>query len=123
MVDSCGWLELLSAGPNAKDYEGPLSDRAKLIVPSICLQEVYRHALAHKGPREARLAAAAMLRAQVTPHDAGLAFQAAALGRRHRLAMADSIVYATARRHGALLWTQDADFKGLPGVKFIAKRR
>jgi len=36
--------------------------------------------------------------------------------------MADSIMLATAQRSGAILWTQDVDFEGLPGVRFLAKR-
>ena len=45
------------------------------------------------------------------------------MGRRHHLALADSIVYATAQMHGAKLWTQDAAFKDLDGVHFVAKKR
>ena len=37
--------------------------------------------------------------------------------------IADSIIYATAQKYGAVLWTQDADFKGLEGVKFYSKRK
>jgi predicted nucleic acid-binding protein len=33
--------------------------------------------------------------------------------------MADSIVLATARAFAATLWTQDADFAGLEGVKYV----
>jgi len=57
------------------------------------------------------------------PHDGGVALEAAAMGRRHHLALADSIVYATAQMHGAKLWTQDAAFKDLDGVHFVAKKR
>jgi predicted nucleic acid-binding protein len=35
--------------------------------------------------------------------------------------MADSIMLATAREYGAPLWTQDADFEGLDGVRYMAK--
>ncbi len=38
----------------------------------------------------------------------------------HRLTMAGSIMLATARTHDATLWTQDADFEGLAGVRFKA---
>ncbi len=34
------------------------------------------------------------------------------------LAMADSILYATARDNEATLWTQDGDFEGLENVEF-----
>jgi toxin FitB len=32
--------------------------------------------------------------------------------------MTDSIIYATARQAGAVVWTQDADFDGLDGVRY-----
>ncbi|MEY4816072.1 MAG: hypothetical protein RLZZ162_3145 [Verrucomicrobiota bacterium] len=55
---------------------------------------------------------------QVIALDSTLALDAA----RHPLPLADSIVYATALRHGAILWTQDEHFKDLPHVKYSAKR-
>ena len=39
----------------------------------------------------------------------------------YSLPLPDSLVYATAQRLGAILWTQDDDFKGLPGVRYFAK--
>jgi len=36
--------------------------------------------------------------------------------------MADSVMLATAQRHRATLWTQDADFDGLPGARYYAKQ-
>ena len=39
----------------------------------------------------------------------------------YRLATADTIVYATARSHGADLRTGDAHFDGLPEVRFVPK--
>jgi predicted nucleic acid-binding protein len=53
--------------------------------------------------------------------DAALALRAAALGLRHKLPLADSIIYATAQAAAATVWTQDSDFEGLPGVKFWRK--
>ena len=37
--------------------------------------------------------------------------------------MADSIIYAAAREFGAMLWTQDGDSQGLPGVAYWPKRK
>lgn len=54
--------------------------------------------------------------------DPSLAFDAAHLGVELKLAPADSVVLATARRHGATLWTQDDDFEGFAGVKYRKKR-
>jgi predicted nucleic acid-binding protein len=45
--------------------------------------------------------------------------EAARLGLRLGLPMADSLILATARAHGATLWTQDADFDGVDGVRFV----
>ena len=45
------------------------------------------------------------------------------LGHRLKLPLADSIIYATAQAHGATLWTQDAHFDGLPGVRYTPKQR
>jgi predicted nucleic acid-binding protein len=58
-----------------------------------------------------------MQRGHVVEIDLSLALEAAVNG----LPMADSLIYATARRHGATLWTQDAHFDGLPGVRYFAK--
>jgi hypothetical protein len=32
--------------------------------------------------------------------------------------MADSVVHATGQLEGATIWTQDADFQHLPGVRY-----
>jgi predicted nucleic acid-binding protein len=40
-----------------------------------------------------------------------------------KLAMADSIILATARVHDAVLWTQDSHFAGLEAVHYIAKKK
>jgi predicted nucleic acid-binding protein len=41
---------------------------------------------------------------------------------KHGLAMADSIVYATARRYDAKLVMGDTDFEGLPGALVIRSK-
>jgi toxin FitB len=64
-------------------------------------------------------AVAAMRRATIAPIDESLALEAADVSLVHGLAMADSLVYATARRHRAQLVTADADFEDLPGAVVI----
>jgi predicted nucleic acid-binding protein len=61
----------------------------------------------------------ALRRATIAPVDESLALEAADLSLIHGLAMADSLVYATAQRHGATLVTADADFQGLPGAVVV----
>lgn len=55
--------------------------------------------------------------------DERLAVDAASYGVELKLPLADSIIYATAQRCGATLWTLDSDFEGLKGVKFFQKSR
>ena len=71
---------------------------------------------------EQAVAVAARLKEQhVVPLDETLALEAADLSLRHGLAMADAIVYATARAMGATLVTSDVDFAALPGVQYLAR--
>jgi predicted nucleic acid-binding protein len=64
-------------------------------------------------------AVSALRRATIAPVDEALALEAADVSLAHGLAMADSLVYATARRFGATLVTGDADFDGLPDAIVI----
>jgi predicted nucleic acid-binding protein len=64
-------------------------------------------------------AVAALRRATIAPVDESLALEAADLSFALGLAMAASLVYATARRYGARLVTGDADFQGLPGAVVV----
>jgi predicted nucleic acid-binding protein len=60
-----------------------------------------------------------MRRATIAAVDESLALEAADISLAHGLAMADSLVYATARRHGARLVTADADFQDLPHTTVV----
>jgi predicted nucleic acid-binding protein len=64
-------------------------------------------------------AVAALRRAAVAAVDEALALEAADLSLAHGLAMADAIVYATARRFDATLVTADSDFEGLTAAVVI----
>jgi predicted nucleic acid-binding protein len=63
-----------------------------------------------------------MQQGRIVELDSALALIAARIGTDTKLALADSVVLATARQADATLWTQDADFEGLPDVKFRAKK-
>ena len=64
-------------------------------------------------------AVSVMRRATIAPVDDSLALDAADLSLAHGLAMADAIIYATARRHRARIVTSDVDFEGLPEATVI----
>ena len=121
LVDSSGWLDFFSDGPNARHFAEPLSDPDWLIVPTVSLYEVFRVVLRERGEDDAVRAAALMGRGREVPLSSSLALEAARLAHEGRLAMADGIILATARHTGATLWTQDADFEGIAGVRYFAK--
>jgi len=123
VIDSSGWLEYLADGPNAAFFAPALEDTARLLVPTISVHEVFRRVLIHRGEDAALQAAALMHQGRLVPLSEGLALLSARLGVSHRLPLADSIMLASAREHAATLWTQDSDFRGLPGVRFVAARR
>ena len=118
VVDSSAWLEYLADTPRAKTFAAAIEDTGNLIVPVVCVFEVFRKVLRERGETAALQVAGVMQSAQVVPLDASLALAAA----RYDLPLADSLIYATARACGAVLWTQDEHFKDLPGVKFFPKK-
>ena len=123
LVDSCGWLEFLADGPNAGFFARPLANTEELLVPTICLLEVFRRVLQQRGEEAALDVAALMQQGTVVDLDAAIALDAADLGHELKLSLADSVILASARAHGATVWTQDAHFEGLPGVRYRAARR
>ena len=123
VVDFSGWLEYFADGPNAGFFAPAISKVDQLIVPSICLLEVCRRVLIQRGIEDAMQAAALMQVGRVVDLDTGLALLAAQIGVALKLALADSVVLATARAHNAVLWTQDQDFDGLDGVRYIARKQ
>jgi toxin FitB len=122
LVDSCGWLEYFAGGPNAGYFAAPLEDTGKLIVPTICLLEVFKHVLKQRDRHDALRAVATMRQGQIADLDASIAIDSARLGSTLHLPLADSVVLATARAHKAVVWTQDAHFKTLDGVRYFEKK-
>ena len=120
VVDSSGWLEYFANARNAGFFAPAIEDPAHLIVPSLSLSEVFKRVLQQRGENSALQAIALMLQGEVVVLDAGLAVATARLGASERLPLADSVMLATARARNAVLWTQDADFKGKDGVRFVA---
>ena len=122
LVDSSGWLEYFADGPNAGSFARPIEDVASLIVPSISLLEVFKRVLQQRSETDALRAVAMMQQGRVVDLDSELALTAAKLGNDLRLPLADSVIYATARKFDAAVWTQDNDFEGLEGVHYFPKR-
>jgi toxin FitB len=123
VVDSSAWLEYFAGGPNASYFAPAIEDVGRLVVPAVVVYEVYRRLLHSGRGGTDSLEVLGVLRAgRVVDLDASLAIDAAKVGLEHKLPLADSIVLATARRMRATLWTQDADFEGLEGVRYRPHR-
>lgn len=121
VVDSSGWLEYFADGPNASFFATAIERTDALVVPSISLHEVFQRVLSQRGEHAALRVIVQMQQGHVVELDAALAIEAARLSHDLKLPMADSVILQTARRHGAQLWTQDADLEGLEGVRYVAK--
>lgn len=119
IVDSSGWLEYLSDGPKASAFEKPLKDIENLIVPSICLYEVFKVVLRERGEDDALQAGALMKQGRIVDLTAEIALDAAKISHDKKLPMADSVIFATARECEATIWTMDKDFKALDGVRYF----
>ena len=119
IIDSSGWLEYFSDGPNAKHYLPPLNDTSSLIVPVITIYEVFKVVLREAAENEALQAIAAMQKGKIIDLDAKLAMDASKLSLQYNLPMADSIILATARAYDCVIWTQDSDFQDIEGVNYF----
>lgn len=117
VVDSSAWLEYFADGPNAQHFADAIEDTSVLVVPSIALLEVFKRISGHRDEATALQYVAVMQQGRVVALDAALALRAATLGLRHKLPLADSVIYATAQSVEAIVWTQDSDFEGLAGVR------
>lgn len=123
LVDSSGWLEWFADGAGARHFAKPLGDASMLVAPAISIVEVFRTLLRQRDESAALQAAAQMRQGRVVELDDMLAMEAARLSIEHALPMADSIILATARASRAVLWTLDADFEGIEGVRYFPKPR
>ena len=115
VVDSSGWLEYLADTDRASLFADAIEDTANLFVPVISIYEVFKKVLRERGEDSALQVASVMQSGFVIDLDSALALESA----RYQLPLADSLIYASAQRHDATLWTQDEHFKDLPNVRYF----
>lgn len=122
VVDSSGWLEYFADGQNADFFAPAIEDSDNLLVPVICLYEVYKRIAQMKDVSAAQTSVGDMLSGRLIFVDDSLALSAAQISLDLKLAMTDSLILSTTRFHAATLWTQDEHFKDLPDVRYIEKK-
>lgn len=123
VVDSSGWLEYLADAASADFFAPAIEAPENLVVSALSILEVFKWVLRERGEDAALQAAALMQQGSVVDLDVAQAIRAAKLGLEHKLPLADSVILATAWACDAVLWTQDADFEGLEGVRYRPKAR
>ncbi|MEK6614558.1 MAG: type II toxin-antitoxin system VapC family toxin [Bacteroidota bacterium] len=121
VVDSSAWLEYFADTKNGKKFEKVIENTELLLVPSITLYEVFKKILMERDEHIALQIVAHMKMGKVIELDMEIALSAAKFSKEFRLPMADSIIFATGKKYHATIWTQDADFKNLEGVKYFRK--
>lgn len=122
LVDTCGWLEFIADSVNASNYEKAILNIEELLVPTIVIYEVFKKILNDYDEDKAITITAHMRLGKVVDFDETIAINAAKISSEKKLPMADSIIYATAERHGAVLFTQDEHFSNLKNVKYFQKK-
>lgn len=122
VVDSSAWLEYFADAPNAGFFAPAIEAIDQLVVPTISVYEVFKRVLQQRDETAALQAAGVMLQGRVVDLTTEIALLAARTSVRLALPMADALILATAHAHGATLWTQDVDFRGVDGVRYQAKQ-
>ena len=121
VVDSSVWIEFFLAGPNGPIFKPVIEQRNKLLVPVIALYEVHK-ILSRRMPADVVAACLDVMRlGRVLDLTDRRAIAAADVAIKHRLAMADAVMYSLALEHKATFWTLDVDYQGLPGVNYFPK--
>ena len=118
LVDTSGWIEYFFDGVNASFFASSIEDTSEAIVPVICLYEVFKKVTIVSDQAHALQTIVQMKQGRIVELTEDIALSAALISLKHKLPMADAMIYATAQSHGAVLWTQDDHFRNLPGVQY-----
>jgi len=120
-LDSFGWIERFTNGPKAGKYNEVIDQTrpAEIITSVAVLYEVYKKVKKIKGEQIALENVAVLSQTNIVPVDNTLSLEAADYSLEYELHFSDALIYATARRFGAQLFTSDDHFKGIPYVKLV----
>ena len=122
LVDTCGWIEWLTAGYLVKKYEPFFGHIETMLVPTSVQFELYKWVKREHNVQKALEVIALTEQATVIPLTTGIALSAADFATQNKLSFADAIIYATAQFHEVKLITSDDHFEYLPDVVFFRKK-
>jgi predicted nucleic acid-binding protein len=121
LIDTSAWIEWLIGSPVGVALGRELPERGQWLVPTIVQLELAKWLTREVGEDKADQVIAFTQTCVVADLNTSIALSAADFCARHKLAVADAIVYATALARDADLLTCDRDFENLPGVRFVPK--
>ena len=121
IIDSSCWIEYFSGSDISLQFVNTIYSIRTIIVPTIVLNEVFKKLISTVTEKEALFAIAQMEESQVVELTRDIALEAARYGKQLKLSLADSIIYATAMKFNATIYTLDKHFKGLPNVQYFEK--
>ncbi len=121
LVDTSAWVEWLIGSSIGETVAEHLPRQSAWLVPTMVQLELAKWLTRERGEDMADQVIAFTQVCSIVPLDTEIALAAADSCRRHGLATADAIIFASARTHDADLLTCDGHFDGLPGVILIPK--
>jgi predicted nucleic acid-binding protein len=121
LVDTCGWIEWLTEGDLAESFACYMRDPAELLVPTTVQYELYKWVKRESDETTALDTIALVDDSLVVPLSTDIALTAADLSLSHKLAFADAVIYASARKYDVELVTSEDHFADLPGVTYFPK--
>jgi len=121
LVDTCGWIEWLTEGALADSFAPYMKDPSDLLVPTTVQYELYKWVKRESDETTALDTIALADDSLIVPLNTEIALMAADLTLSYKLAVADAVIYASARKHKVELVTSDDHFEGLPGVTYFGK--
>ena len=119
VLDSSCWISIFKGESGSEQFVEALEKADLVLVPSVCIYEVGKLLIREIGEDLALEAIAAMKQYRIIVIDADISLEAAFLSLKHEIPFADSIILAVSKKYRAVLWTNDAHFKGLDGVKYL----
>jgi predicted nucleic acid-binding protein len=121
LLDSSCWIEYFAGTDLGTQYR-EVAAGTGVLVPTIVLCEVVRRVTSSQGEEQGEIVAVSLSGHTMVDLTEEVALLAAELSLQHHLALADSIILATARLYDATLWTQDAHFANIEGVRYFPKK-
>jgi predicted nucleic acid-binding protein len=119
--DSFGWIERFTNGPKAKKYNKVFDklSAGEIVTSAVVHYEVYKKVKKLIGEQAALENVAILNQTMNVPVDPTLALEAADYSLERSLHFSDALIYATARKFDAKLYTSDQHLRELPHVTFV----